>query len=150
MLEGASLWALVLRILNLSNLPLQTQMFPYLYMWYRHRQYTGKLGYDGLNGTRKIGPSYAKSVVYIWRILDMHRTGTKHFVRICKNLSFSGPSYPSSPVYCPYFPEHYPQFQSVLDSPFQCPINGVTKDKIAWSVQAPSGHGSLPQSVGCG
>ena len=43
--------------------------------------YTGELGYDGLNGTRKIGPSYAKSVVYIWRILDMHRTGTKHIVR---------------------------------------------------------------------
>ena len=42
---------------------------------------TGELGYDGLNGTRKIGPSYAKSVVYIWRIPDMHRTGTKHIVR---------------------------------------------------------------------
>ena len=26
---------------------------------------TGELGYDGLNGTRKIGPSYAKSVVYL-------------------------------------------------------------------------------------
>ena len=26
---------------------------------------TGELGYYGLNGTRKIGPSYAKSVVYI-------------------------------------------------------------------------------------
>ena len=26
---------------------------------------TGELGYDGLNGTRKIGPSYTKSVVYI-------------------------------------------------------------------------------------
>ena len=47
----------------------------YIYM------YTGELGYDRLNGTRKIGPSYAKSVVYIWRILDMHRTGTKHIVR---------------------------------------------------------------------
>ena len=42
---------------------------------------TGDLGYDRLNGTRKIGPSYAKSVVYIWRILDMHQTGTKHIVR---------------------------------------------------------------------
>ena len=42
---------------------------------------TGELGYDRLNGTRKIGPSYAKSVVYIRQILDMHRTGTKHFVR---------------------------------------------------------------------
>ena len=27
--------------------------------------YTGELGYDRLNGTRKIGPSYAKSAVYI-------------------------------------------------------------------------------------
>ena len=26
---------------------------------------TGEPGYDRLNGTRKIGPSYAKSVVYI-------------------------------------------------------------------------------------
>ena len=26
---------------------------------------TGELAYDRLNGTRKIGPSYAKSVVYI-------------------------------------------------------------------------------------
>ena len=26
---------------------------------------TGKLGYDRLNETRKIGPSYAKSVIYI-------------------------------------------------------------------------------------
>ena len=42
---------------------------------------TGELGYDGLNGTMKIGPSYAKSVVYIWQILHMHRTGTKHIVR---------------------------------------------------------------------
>ena len=42
---------------------------------------TCELGYDGLNGTRKIAPSYAKSVVYIWRILDMHRNGTKHIIR---------------------------------------------------------------------
>ena len=41
---------------------------------------TDKLGYDRLNGTRKIGPSYAKSVIYIWHILDMHGTGTKHIV----------------------------------------------------------------------
>ena len=39
---------------------------------------TGELGYDRLNGTRKIGPSYAKSIIYIWQILDMHGTGTKH------------------------------------------------------------------------
>ena len=25
----------------------------------------GELGYDRLNGTRKIGPSYAKSIIYI-------------------------------------------------------------------------------------
>ena len=32
----------------------------------RHELFnTGELGYDGLNGTRKIGPSYAKSVIYI-------------------------------------------------------------------------------------
>ena len=43
--------------------------------------YTGELGYDGLIGTRQIGPSYAKSVIYIWQILDMHWTGTKHIVR---------------------------------------------------------------------
>ena len=32
---------------------------------YQYYTYTGELGYDGLNGTRKIGPSYAKSVLYI-------------------------------------------------------------------------------------
>ena len=45
---------------------------------------TGELGYDRLNGTRIIGPSFAKSVIYIWHIwhiLDMHGTGTKHVVR---------------------------------------------------------------------
>ena len=41
---------------------------------------TGELGYDRLNGTRKIGPSYAKFVAYILRVLDMHQTGTKHIV----------------------------------------------------------------------
>ena len=30
----------------------------------QHRT-TGELGYDKLNGTRKIGQSYAKSVIYI-------------------------------------------------------------------------------------
>ena len=43
--------------------------------------YTAEIGYDRLNGTRKNGPSYAKSAVYICRIPDMHRTGTKHSVR---------------------------------------------------------------------
>ena len=42
---------------------------------------TGELGYDALNGTRNIGPSYAKSVIYIRHILEMHGTGTKHIVR---------------------------------------------------------------------
>ena len=32
---------------------------------YSSKNYTGELGYDGLSGTRKIGLSYAKSVVYI-------------------------------------------------------------------------------------
>ena len=27
--------------------------------------YTGELGYDRLNGTMKIGPTYAKSIIYI-------------------------------------------------------------------------------------
>ena len=49
-------------------------------IWKKPVLYTGELGYDRLNGTRKIGPSYAKSVVYIWRIFDLHRTGTKHIV----------------------------------------------------------------------
>ena len=31
-------------------------------------------------GTRKIGQSYGKSVVSIWRILDVHQTRTKHIV----------------------------------------------------------------------
>ena len=42
---------------------------------------TDELGYERLNGTRKIGPSYAKYVIYIWHIFDMHGTGTKHIVR---------------------------------------------------------------------
>ena len=29
------------------------------------KAFTGELGYDRLNGTRKNGPSYAKSVIYI-------------------------------------------------------------------------------------
>ena len=41
---------------------------------------SGELGYDRLNGMRKVGLSYAKIFIYIWHILDMHRTGTKHIV----------------------------------------------------------------------
>ena len=54
------------------------------FQWIFHLQYlwnTGKLGYDGLNRIRKISLSYAKSVIYIWHILDMHGTRTKHIVR---------------------------------------------------------------------
>ena len=47
----------------------------------RTRVNTGELGNDGLNGTRKICPSYAKSVIYIWHILYMHGTRTEHIVR---------------------------------------------------------------------
>ena len=38
---------------------------------------------NSVNGTREIGPSYAKSVIYIRHIpvLDIHGTGTKHIVR---------------------------------------------------------------------
>ena len=41
---------------------------------------TGEFRYDRLIGTRQIGSSYAKVVIYIWHILDMHGTGTKHIV----------------------------------------------------------------------
>ena len=57
-------------------------------------RHTGELGYRRLNGARKIGPSYAKSVIYIRQLLDMHGTGTKHIVR--HSPSYNGPSYPSS------------------------------------------------------
>ena len=59
----------------------QTLISNILYLYIVYTIYsTGELGYDRLNGTRKIGPSYAKSVIYIWLILDMHRTGTKHIL----------------------------------------------------------------------
>ena len=57
---------------------------------------TGELGYDRLNGTRKIGLSYAKSDVYEYLICT--GMGPSISSVICKNLSYSGPSYPSSPV----------------------------------------------------
>ena len=59
---------------------------------------TGELGYDGLNGTRKIGPSYAKSVVKYGEYLICIGLGPSISSVICKNPSYSGPSYPSSPV----------------------------------------------------
>ena len=34
--------------------------------------YTGELGYDGLNGTRKIGPSYAKICRTVVRHIQVH------------------------------------------------------------------------------
>ena len=61
--------------------------------------YTGELGYDRLNGTRKIGPSYAKSVLYTYdEYLICIGLGHSISSVICKNPSYSGPSYPSSPV----------------------------------------------------
>ena len=61
------------------------------------RTNAGKL--DGLNGTRKIGPSYAKSVIYIRHILDMHGTGTKHIVHYRqKSVVQWSINYPSSPL----------------------------------------------------
>ena len=58
-----------------------------------HQSYTGELGYDGLNGTRKIGPSYTYDEYLICIGL-----GPSILSVICKNPSYSGPSYPSSPV----------------------------------------------------
>ena len=54
---------------------------------------TGELGYDRLNGTRKIGPSYTYD-----EYLKCIGLGPSISSVICKNLSYSGPSYPSSPV----------------------------------------------------
>ena len=61
--------------------------------------YTGKLGYDRLNEARKIGPSYAKSVIYIYDtyLICMELGPCISFV-IAKSLSYSGLSYPSSHV----------------------------------------------------
>ena len=64
-----------------------------------HFTWTGELGYDRLNGTRKIGPSYAKSVLYILQYLICIGLGPSISSVIYKNLSYSGPSYPSLPVY---------------------------------------------------
>ena len=76
-MAGNSIWhMLFLKLLNILLFMLNAVFVPYY-----GKDTTGELGYDGLNGTRKIGPSYAKFVVFIWRILDMHRTGTKHIVR---------------------------------------------------------------------
>ena len=49
--------------------------------------YTGELGYDGLNRTRKIG-----------EYLICIGLGPSISSVICKNMSYSGPSYLSSPV----------------------------------------------------
>ena len=51
---------------------------------------TGELGYGGLNVTRKNGLSY--------EYLICIRLGSSISSVICKNPSYSGPSYPSSPV----------------------------------------------------
>ena len=59
---------------------------------------TGELGYDRLNGTRKIGPSYAKKLYTYDEYLICIRLGPSISSIIGKNLSHSGPSYPGSPV----------------------------------------------------
>ena len=61
---------------------------------------TGEPGYDGLNGTRKIGPSYANPSYTYDEYLICIRLGPSISSVICKNPSYSGPSYPSSPVLC--------------------------------------------------
>ena len=61
--------------------------------------YTGELGYDGLNGTRKIGPSYANpSYAYDTYLICMG-LGPSILSVIDKSPSYSGPSYPSSTVF---------------------------------------------------
>ena len=67
----------------------------YMQVEYTKHAITGELGYDRLNGTRKIGPSYAKYDEY----LICNKLGPSISSVICKNLSYSGPSYPSSPVF---------------------------------------------------
>ena len=47
------------------ELYLKGESFHFLLPFHHYVCSTGELGYDGLNATRKIGPSYAKSVVYI-------------------------------------------------------------------------------------
>ena len=54
---------------------------------------TGELGYDRLNGTRKIGLSYAYDEYLICIGLGPSISSV-----IGKTPSYSGPSYPSSPV----------------------------------------------------
>ena len=68
---------------------------------------TGELGYDGLNGTRKIGPSYAKSVLYYDKYLICMGLGPSILSVIDESPSDSGLSYPSSPVH----PRHLIEFE---------------------------------------
>ena len=60
--------------------------------------HTGELVYDGLNGTRKIGHMHNPSYTYDEYLICIG-LGPSISSVICKNLSYSGPSYPSSPVY---------------------------------------------------
>ena len=56
---------------------------------YARKYGTGELGYDRLNGTRKIGLSYAKSVVYIWWILyasDWDQVYRLSYAKICRTV----------------------------------------------------------------
>ena len=59
---------------------------------------TGELGYDGLNGTRKMG-RHMQNLSYTYnKYLICIGLGPSISSVICKNPSYSGPSYRSSPV----------------------------------------------------
>ena len=61
-------------------------------------RYTGELGYDGLNGTREmVRPMQNPSFTYDEYLICIG-LGPSISSVICKNPSYSDPSYPSSPV----------------------------------------------------
>ena len=61
-------------------------------------QDTGEHGYDGLNGTRKMVGHMQNTSYTIDEYLICIGLGPSISSVICKNLSYSGPSYPSSPA----------------------------------------------------
>ena len=55
--------------------------------WYLHN--TGELGYDGLNGTRKIGLSYAKSKIHMantWYASAWDQAYRPSYAKICRTV----------------------------------------------------------------
>ena len=83
-----------------------------------YSRHTGELGYDGLNGTRKIGSSYTYDTYLICMGL-----GPSILSVIEKSLSYSGPSYPSSPVFI-----RIPDELIATDPGSQSELNSVPKN----------------------